>query len=52
MVQVKEWGGGVEERKEMLADKPWDFENLPLGLPCLEFTHRHLMLSTAVIIDQ
>jgi len=26
---VKEGGGGGEERKEMLADKPLDFENLP-----------------------
>ena len=35
MAQVKEWGGGGEERKETLADKPWDFENHPLGLSCL-----------------
>ena len=35
MAQVKEWGGGGEERKETLADKPLDFENQPLGLSCL-----------------
>ena len=32
---VKEQGGGEEERNEMLADKPRDFENRPIGLPCL-----------------
>ena len=31
MAQVKERGGGGEERKETLADKPRDFENHPLG---------------------
>ena len=35
IVQVKERGGGGEERKETLADKPVDFENRPLGLSCL-----------------
>ena len=37
MAPVKELGGGGggEERKETLADKPWDFENRPLGLSCL-----------------
>ena len=35
MAQVKERGGGGEERKETLADKPRDFENHPLGLSCL-----------------
>ena len=35
MAQVKEWGGGGEERKETLADKPLNFENRPLGLSCL-----------------
>ena len=35
MTQVKERGGGGEERKETLADKPLDFENRPLGLSCL-----------------
>ena len=35
MAQVKERGGGGEERKETLADKPRDFENRPLGLSCL-----------------
>ena len=33
--QVKERGGGGEERKEMLADKALDFENRPPGLSCL-----------------
>ena len=33
--QVKERGGGRKERKEMLADKPRDFEDHPLGLSCL-----------------
>ena len=32
MVQVKERGGGGEERKETLVDKPRDFENRPLSL--------------------
>ena len=32
MAEVKERGGGGEERKETLADKPQDFENHPLGL--------------------
>ena len=31
MAQVKERGGGGEERKETLADKPWDFENHPFS---------------------
>ena len=35
MAPIKELGGGGEERKETLADKPWDFENHPLGLSCL-----------------
>ena len=51
IVQV-ERGGGGEERKETLADKPRDFENRLLGLSCFEFAHRHLMLPTAVIIEQ
>ena len=56
MVQVKEQGGGGEERKETLADKPLDFENRPLGLSCLssctdiKFWNQILMLSSAVII--
>ena len=56
MAQVKERGGGGEERKETLADKPLDFENRPLGLSCLssctdiKFWHQILMLSSAVII--
>ena len=29
VAQVKERGGGGEERKETLADKPRDFENRP-----------------------
>jgi len=29
MERVKEGGGGGEERKETLADKPLDFENRP-----------------------
>ena len=45
-------GRGGEERKETLADKPRDFENRPLGSVMPEFVHRHLMLSSAVIIDQ
>ena len=52
MAQVKERGRGGEERKETLADKPLDFEKRSLGLSLHEFTHRHLMLSSAVIIDQ
>ena len=35
MAQVREQGGGGDERKETLADKPQDFENHPLGLSCL-----------------
>ena len=35
MAQIKELGGGGEERKETLAGKPWDFENRPLGLSYL-----------------
>ena len=35
VAQVKERGGGEEERKETLADKPQDFKNHPLGLSCL-----------------
>ena len=35
MALVKEQGGGGEERKETLADKPQDFENHPLGLSYL-----------------
>ena len=31
----KRAGRGGEERKETLADKPWDFENRPPGLSCL-----------------
>ena len=34
MAPIKELRGGGEERKETLADKPWDFENRPLGLSC------------------
>ena len=53
VAQVKERGGGGEERKETLADKPRDFENRPLGLACLSSrTDIILMLSSAVIIDQ
>ena len=48
MAQVKEHGGGGEERKEMLADNPWDFEDCPLGLSCLSST----LTFNAVIIDQ
>ena len=32
---VKEQGGGEQERNEMLADKPRDFENRRIGVPCL-----------------
>jgi len=32
MGQVKEPEEDGEERKETLADKPWDFKNRPLGL--------------------
>ena len=46
MAQVKERGGGGEERKETLADKPWDFENHPLGLSCLSLHTDILMLSS------
>ena len=35
MAQVREWGGGGDERNETLADKPQDFENHPFGLSCL-----------------
>ena len=35
ITQVKERGGGEEERKETLADKHLDFENRPLGLSCM-----------------
>ena len=52
MAPIKELGGGGEERKETLADKPWDFENRPLGLSCLSSRTDILMLSSAVIIDQ
>ena len=52
MAQVKERGGGGQERKETLADKPWDFENPSTWPVMLEFAHRHLMLSSAVKIDQ
>ena len=31
MAQVRERGGGGEERKETLADKLQDFENHPLA---------------------
>ena len=48
--ETKEQRGGGEERKEMLADKPLDFENRPLSMSCL--SSRHLMLSSAVIIGQ
>ena len=39
MVRVKEREGAREERKEMLADKPQDFENHPLDLSCLSLPH-------------
>ena len=53
MAQDKERGRGWEERKETLADKPRDFENRPCTWPVMpELTHRLLMLSSAVIIDQ
>ena len=46
MAQVKERGGGRKERKEMLADKPRDFEDCMPTWPVMpEFAHRHLMLS-------
>ena len=35
ITQIKERGGGGEERKEALADKHFDFENRPLGLSCM-----------------
>ena len=35
MALVKERGGGGDERKKTLAEKPQDFENHPLGLSCL-----------------
>ena len=51
MAQVKERGGGGEERKEMLADKPAILK--PPTWPVMpEFAHQHLMLSSAVIIDR
>ena len=43
MGQVKEQGGGGEEKKETLADK------LPTWPVMPECAHRHLMLSLAVI---
>ena len=43
MGQVKEQGGGGEEKKEMLADK------LPTWPVMPECAHRHLMLSLTVI---
>ena len=52
MVKVKQRVGGGEERKETLVYKPRDFENRPLGSVMREFVHRHLVLSSAVIIDQ
>ena len=40
---------GVSKR-EILVDKPRDFENHPLGLLCRsKHVHHHLMLSSAVI---
>ena len=50
MAQVRERGGGGDERKETLADKPQDF--FFIWPVMLEFAHRHLMLSSAVEIDQ
>ena len=35
MAQVKERGGGGEDRKETLEDKLLGFENCLLGLTCL-----------------
>ena len=35
MAPIKELGGGGEERKETVTDKPRGFENRPLGLSCL-----------------
>ena len=32
---VKEQGGGEQERNEMLTEKPRDFENRRIGVPCL-----------------
>ena len=52
MAQAIEWGWGGEERKETLADKTRDFENHPLECHMPEFAHRHLMLPSAVKIDQ
>ena len=52
MAEVKEREGCGDERKETLADKPQDFENHPFWPVMLEFAHRHLMLSSAVEIDQ
>ena len=34
-MRVKERGGVGEERKEGLADKPWEFESHPHGMSCL-----------------
>ena len=47
----KSSGEGVGRKgKEMLADKPQDFENCPLGLSCLSaWPDIILMLSSAVI---
>ena len=39
MAPIKELGGGGEERKETLADKPWDFENRPTWPAMPEFAH-------------
>ena len=52
MAPIKELGGGGEERKETLADKPRDFEKPPTWPVMPEFAQRHLMLLSAVIIDQ
>ena len=49
----KRAGGGGEERKETLADKPGILKTTHLHWPVMpEFAHRHLMLSSTVIIDQ
>ena len=48
MAQVKERGGGGEERKETLADKPLDFENRPLGLPVCPSVERKWTLEARV----
>ena len=52
MAQVKERGEGWEERKETLADKSLDSDSDSPWPVMPEFTHRHLMLSLAVIIGQ